>query len=68
MLSSNFIGPGGARAVSKVLLNKKYITELNLGMNGIFAEGCIAVGQSLKDKKYLEVFSIKKNEVGLAGI
>jgi len=51
-----------------VLLNKKYITELSLSMNGIFAEGCIAIGQSLKDKKYLEVFNIKKNEVGLQGI
>ena len=54
--------------MSKVLLNKKYITELSLGMNGIFAEGCIAIGQSLKDKKYVEVLNIKKNEVGLQGI
>jgi len=31
----------------------------------MFAEGAIALGQSLKDKKYLEVFCIKKNEIGL---
>ena len=30
----------------------------------IFAEGAVALGQSLKDKKYLEVFSLKKNEIG----
>ena len=51
--------------MSKVLLNKKYITELSLAMNGIFAEGAIALGQSLKDKKYIEVFNMKKNEIGL---
>ena len=34
----------------------------------MFAEGAIALGQSLKDKKYLEVFNLKKNEIGLAGI
>ena len=44
MLSQNFIGPGGAKAVSKVLLNKKYITELGLNTNGIFAEGAVAIG------------------------
>ena len=44
MLSQNFIGPGGAKAVSKVLLNKKYITELALSMNGIFAEVAVALG------------------------
>ena len=49
LLSQNFIGPGGAKAVSKVLLNKKYITELGLNTNGIFAEGAVAIGQSLKD-------------------
>jgi len=38
MLSNNFIGPGGAKSVSKVLMNKKYITELSLGTNGVFAE------------------------------
>ena len=54
--------------MSKVLLNKKYITELALSGNGIFAEGAVALGQSLKDKKYLEVFSLKKNEIGLQGI
>ena len=67
-MSSNFIGPGGARAVSKVLANKKYITELGLNNNGIFAEGAVALGQSLKDKKYLEVFNLKKNEMGIQGI
>ena len=46
-------------------MNKKYITELGLNTNGIFAEGAVAIGQSLKDKKYLEVFSLKKNEIGL---
>lgn len=51
--------------MSKVLLNKKYITELSLSMNGIFAEGAVALGASLKDKKYLEIFSVKKNEIGL---
>jgi hypothetical protein len=65
MLSNNFIGPGGAKAVSKVLINKKYITELSLGVNGVFAEGAVAIGASLKDKKYLEVFNFKKNEIGL---
>jgi hypothetical protein len=65
MLSNNFIGPGGAKAVSKVLMNKKYITELHLGVNGVFAEGAVALGASLKDKKYLEVFNFKKNEIGL---
>jgi hypothetical protein len=65
MLSNNFIGPGGAKAVSKVLMNKKYITELSLGTNGVFAEGAVALGASLKDKKYLEVFNFKKNEIGL---
>jgi len=44
MLSQNFIGPGGAKAVSKVLLNKKYITELSISLNGIFAEGAVAIG------------------------
>ena len=38
--------------------DKKYITELGLNTNGIFAEGAVAIGQSLKDKKYLEVFKI----------
>lgn len=51
--------------MSKVLQNKKYITELSLGMNGVFAEGAVAIGTSLKDKKYLEVFNFKKNEIGL---
>ena len=51
-----------------MLANKKYITELGLSNNGIFAEGAVALGQSLKDKKYLEVFNLKKNEMGLAGI
>ena len=37
-------------------------------MNGIFSEGAIAIGESLKDKKYLEVFVLKKNEIGLQGI
>lgn len=50
------------------MLNKKYITELGLNINGLFAEGAIALGQSLKDKKYLEVFNLKKNEIGFAGI
>jgi Ran GTPase-activating protein (RanGAP) involved in mRNA processing and transport len=68
MLSNNFIGPGGAKAVSKVLFNKKYITELSLGVNGVFAEGAVAIGASLKDKKYLEVFNFKKNEIGLQGM
>ena len=44
LLSQNFIGPGGAKAVSKVLLNKKYITELALSVNGLFAEGAVALG------------------------
>jgi len=44
LVSNNFIGPGGAKAVSKVLLNKKYITELGLQSNGIFAEGAVALG------------------------
>jgi|TARA_B100000780_G_C20993779_1_gene397470 hypothetical protein len=48
-----------------VLQNKKYITELGLSNNGIFAEGAIALGAALKDKKYLEVFNMKKNEIGL---
>ena len=51
-----------------MLLNKKYITELGLQSNGIFAEGAVALGQSLKDKKYLEVFNLKKNEIGIPGI
>ncbi len=34
-------------------------------MNGVFAEGAVAIGASLKDKKYLEVFNFKKNEIGL---
>jgi Ran GTPase-activating protein (RanGAP) involved in mRNA processing and transport len=65
MLSHNFIGPGGAKAVSKVLTNKKYISELSLAMNGIFTEGAVALGMSLKDKKYLEVLNLKKNEIGI---
>jgi hypothetical protein len=44
MLSQNYIGPGGAKAVAKVLANKKYITELSLASNGMFAEGAIALG------------------------
>ena len=51
-----------------MLQNKKYITELGLSNNGIFAEGAIALGAALKDKKYLEVFNMKKNEIGLQGI
>jgi len=39
-----------------------------LNGNGIFAEGAVAIGASLKDKKYLEVFNLKKNEIGLQGI
>ena len=54
--------------MSKVLANKKYITELSISLNGIFGEGAVAIGQSLKDKKYLEVFNLKKNEIGLQGI
>ena len=54
--------------MSKALINKKYISELSLGLNGIFAEGAIALGLALKDKKYLEVFNLKKNEIGLQGI
>jgi hypothetical protein len=34
-------------------------------MNGIFTEGAIALGEALKDKKYLEVFVLKKNEIGI---
>jgi Ran GTPase-activating protein (RanGAP) involved in mRNA processing and transport len=37
-------------------------------MNGVFAEGAVAIGGSLKDKKYLEVFNFKKNEIGLQGM
>lgn len=37
-------------------------------MNGIFSEGAVALGESLRDKKYLEVFNVKKNEIGLQGI
>ena len=44
MLSANYIGPGGSKAVSKVLANKKYITELALNTNGIFAEGAVSLG------------------------
>lgn len=54
--------------MSKVLLNKKYITELALGFNGIFAEGAIALGQALKDKKYVEVLNLKKNDIGVHGV
>jgi hypothetical protein len=36
-----------------------------LNNNGIFAEGAIALGEALKDKKYLEVFNLKRNEIGL---
>ena len=37
-------------------------------MNGIFAEGAIALGEALKDKKYLEVLVLKKNDITVAGI
>ena len=37
-------------------------------MNGIFAEGAVALGEALKDKKYLEVLVLKKNEINIAGI
>ena len=63
-MSNNLIGPDGAKHVAKVLQNKKYITELWLSMNGIFAEGAIALGGALKDKKYVEVFVLKKNDIG----
>lgn len=34
-------------------------------MNGIFAEGAIALGEALKDKKYLEVLVLKKNDINI---
>lgn len=37
-------------------------------MNGIFAEGAIALGEALKDKKYLEVLVLKKNDINIQGI
>jgi hypothetical protein len=46
-LSNNFIGPDGAKQLGKALINKKYITELWLSMNGIFTDGAIALGERL---------------------
>ena len=37
-------------------------------MNGIFSEGAMALGEALKDKKYLEVLVLKKNDINIAGI
>lgn len=37
-------------------------------MNGIFADGAVALGEALKDKKYLEVLVLKKNEINVTGI
>lgn len=37
-------------------------------MNGIFSEGAIALGEALKDKRYLEVLVLKKNDIHIAGI
>jgi len=37
-------------------------------MNGIFAEGAVALGEALKDKKYLEVLVLKKNDINIQGI
>ena len=37
-------------------------------MNGIFSEGAIALGEARKDKKYWEVFVLKKNDIGGQGI
>ena len=37
-------------------------------MNGIFADGAIALGDALKDKKYLEVLVLKKNDINITGL
>jgi Ran GTPase-activating protein (RanGAP) involved in mRNA processing and transport len=37
-------------------------------MNGIFVDGAISIGEALKDKKYLEVIVLKRNEIGIHGM
>lgn len=37
-------------------------------MNGIFSEGAVSLGEALKDKKYLEVLVLKKNDINISGI
>jgi len=51
-----------------VLENTKYITEVWLNSNGIFPSGACALGKALKDKRYLEVLALKRNDIGITGI
>ena len=54
--------------MAKVLENTKYITEIWLSGNGIFPEGALALGRALREKRYLEVLALKKNDIGFEGL
>ena len=51
-----------------MLENTKYITEIWLSGNGIFPEGALALGRALREKRYLEVLALKKNDIGFDGL
>ena len=66
-LNNNRVGTTGARALSRVLLSHRFLTELDMGHNHVAPDGCAELFHALCENEVLETLSMEWNRVGMAG-